>query len=349
MPDGRHAGLDRSPRLHDVAEAAKVSVSTVSRYLNGQLPLKAETEARLLKAIDAVGYRRQDRNRHDSPAHTSAIGLVVPQIGNAQFGRIAESIVNAAESYGLSVLICSTLNHPRKQLDYVNLLVSQDVAGIVYAGNYRSNRALSSVIDSGRPVVVIDEALVDAPPVDTVLVDDYSGAYQAVAYLTNLGHRRIALVTGPASLHSVHERTRAYQDALRKAGISIGGQTILRGVFTEESGVSALSHLLASPEPPTAVFAAADIVALGIMVASRTLGVSIPGDLSIVGFDDIPDAAYVTPRLTTVRTRVHEMASTALTMLADRISDPTRPTSTSITAVSLVVGDSAAPPPAAAP
>ncbi|MCW2529241.1 MAG: LacI family transcriptional regulator, partial [Pseudonocardiales bacterium] len=206
------APAGRQPTLHDVAAIAKVSVSTVSRYLNGQLPLRADTEARLLRAIGDVGYVRSDRKAPTAPPSTGVIGLVVPQIGNAQFGRIADAVVSAADGWGLSVLICSTLNHPRKQLDYVDLLSSRDVAGIVYAGNYRSNSALSKVISTGLPVVVIDEALTDSPPVDTVLVDDYAGAYLAVTYLINAGHRRIALVTGPAGLHSVNERTRAYLD-----------------------------------------------------------------------------------------------------------------------------------------
>ncbi len=343
MKDSRRAAPDRAPSLQAVADRAKVSISTVSRYLNGQLPVRSETEARLIQAMKEVGYERPGGPPHDLRTSKPVIGLVVPQIGNAQFGRIADAVAVAADGYGLSLLICSTLNHPRKQLDYVDLLASKEVAGIVYAGNYRSNRALSSNIRSGLPVVVIDEALVDSPPVDTVLVDDYAGAYQAVTYLTNLGHQRIALVTGSAGLHSVKERTRAYHDVLRKAGIRAESQLVLHGSFSEDFGVTALSHMLAAAEPPTAVFAAADIIALGVMVAARTLGVSIPADLSIVGFDDIRDSAWVSPRLTTVRAPVDEMASTALSLLVDRLADPTRRALTSIIGVSLVVGGSAAP------
>jgi len=340
--DTRRESYDRAPSLRDVAAIAEVSTSTVSRYLSGQLPLRADTEARLLRAMKDVGYTRLEKPPRSAARRTGVIGLVVPQIGNAQFGRIADSVVTAADGYGLSVLICSTLNHPRKQLDYVELLSSKDVAGIIYAGNYRSNRALSGVIASGLPVVVIDEALIDSPPVDTVLVDDYAGAYQAVTYLTNLGHRRIALVTGPSGLHSVTERSRAYHDVLRKARIATDKQLVLRGTFTEDFGVTALSHMLAAHEPPTAVFAAADIIALGIMMAARTLSIAVPGDLSIIGFDDIPDASWVTPRLTTVRTPVDQMASTALSLMVDRLADLGRPTKTSIVGVSLIVGGSVA-------
>jgi DNA-binding LacI/PurR family transcriptional regulator len=341
----RRAVLDRAPSLHDIAHSAGVSVSTVSRYLNGQLPLKPDTESRVLAAMDELGYGRGRRASRAVPARGGAIGLVVPQIGNTYFGRIADAVVTAAERAGHPVLLVSTLNHSRKQLEYVDLLASKDVAGLVYAGNYSSNSALANLIAAGTPVVVIDEALVDAPPVDTVLVDDYAGAYQAVTYLASLGHERIALVTGPATLTSVTERTRGYVDALGKAGIPIDRQVRLAGTFSEDFGVGALSHLLSADEPPTAVFAASDTIALGMLTSAKTLGLSIPGELSIVGFDDVPAAGIVSPRLTTVRTPVDKMAAAAVSMLLERLDDPSREVHTSVTPVALVVGESTAPPP----
>lgn len=343
MTGGRAKSSDRQPSLHDIAASAGVSPSTVSRYLSGQLPLKSETESRILDAITALGYNRAARAPRERRSGSGVIGLVVPQVGNTYFGRIADAIVKVAERQGLPVLICSTLSHARKQLDYVELLTSHDVAGIIYAGNYASNRALSNVIASGRPVVVIDEALTSAPAVDSVLVDDYAGAYQAVTYLTNLGHERVALVTGPSELRSVQERTRGYRDAMAKAGLSTDGQVILNGGFNEEYGVTAVSHLLSAPEQPTAVFAASDSIAMGILTAAKSLGVRIPDDLSVVGFDDIPDAAIVTPRLTTVHTPVDRMANAAVELLANRIDDTTRPVTNTVIGVALVVRESAAP------
>jgi LacI family transcriptional regulator len=336
--------VERQPSLHDIAESALVSVSTVSRYLTGQLTLKADTESRILQAISDLGYSRSPRAPRGSRTRTSVVGLVVPQIGNTYFGRIADAVVKVAERQGVSVLICSTLNHARKQLDYVELLAEKEVSGIIYAGNYSSNRALSTLISKGSPVVVIDEALATAPPVDSVLVDDYAGAYQAVAYLTNLGHQRIALVTGPSELNSVQERTRGYRDALAKAGIDADAQVLLRGAFNTEFGETAVSHLLAAEHPPTAVFAASDTIALGIVTAARSLGVRVPEDLSVVGFDDIPDAAVVSPSLTTVRTSVDRMASAAVELLVNRIDDPSRPVTNTVIGVALVVRESCAPP-----
>jgi DNA-binding LacI/PurR family transcriptional regulator len=347
MTTPRNGVADRQPSLHDIAAAADVSVSTVSRYLAGQLALKPATETRVQEAISRLGYSRAPKSTKERRTRNGVIGLIVPQVGNTYFGRIADAVVKVAERQGLSVLICSTLSHARKQLDYVDLLVSQDVSGIIYAGQYSSNRSLANVIANGRPVVVIDEALTTAPPVDSVLVDDYAGAYQATTYLTNLGHRRIALVTGPVGLNSVQERTRGYTDALRKAGLDIEDQLVLRGSFNEEFGVSVMSHLLAAEESPTAVFAASDTIALGILTAARSLGVRVPEDLSVVGFDDVPDAAVVTPALTTLRTPIDRMAGAAVELLTNRIDDPGRPVTNSITGVALIERESAAPPPRA--
>jgi len=336
---------DRRPSLNDVARNAGVSVSTVSRYLKGQLRLRPDTESKVLQSMEAMGYEPQpNASRAASTAAVgNVIGLVIPEVGNTYFSRIANAVVVAAEGSGYSVLVTSTSNNPRKQLDYVELLAALDVAGIIYAGNYASNAALAAAVSSGVQVVVLDEQLSGIPPVDAVLVDDYAGAYQAATYLLSLGHENIALVTGPTDLRSVKERTRGWGDALARAGLSPDGQLQLHGTFSEEFGAAALSHLLASGRGPTAVFAASDVIALGIMSAARRMGIEIPTELSVVGFDDVPAASLVTPRLTTVRTPLDQMADTAVHMLVDRLDGHRTDVRTVTTSVSLVVGGTTAP------
>lgn len=334
----------RRPTLHDVAETAGVAVSTVSRYLNGQLSLMPDTETRILAAMEKLNFSRTTKSSRGKSTRPGVIGLIVPQIGSTYFARLTQSIVRAADGHGLAVIVASTLSQARKQVEYVEMLAARDVVGIIYAGNTTSNSALSNLVQSGLPVVVIDEALVGGVPIDTVVVDDYAGAYQATAHLTSLGHERIALVTGPSDLLSVGERARGYRDAMLRAGLDPTEQVQLSGAFSEEFGVGVLSHLLAAPQPPTAVFAASDTIALGIVVGARNLGVRIPEDLSIVGFDDTPEAALISPRLTTVRTPLDRMAASALTLLAARIEDPSGPAQTIVTAVALVMGDSSEPP-----
>lgn len=333
----------RRTSFRDIASHAGVAVSTVSRYLNGQMVLKPETEARVLKAMESLGYAQTSKRTTSSSTRLGTIGLIVPQIGHEYFSRIADSVVTSAEAQGFSVLIASTQSHSRKQLEYVDLL-AEAASGIIYAGNYVSNLALTAVIEQGRPVVVIDEALTGLPPTDAVLVDDYTGAYQAVAHLASLGHERIALVTGPPALNSVQERKRGYTDALRKAGVDPDAQIQISGQFSEDFGVGVVSRLMAAKEPPTAVFAASDTIALGMMIGARNSGIAIPQDLSIVGFDDSPGAGYVSPRLTTVRTPVDKMAAMAVAALVDRIEDPKRPVQCAVTPVVLVIGESSSPP-----
>ncbi|WP_344751658.1 LacI family DNA-binding transcriptional regulator [Gryllotalpicola koreensis] len=337
--------MERPPSLRAIAVATGVSVSTVSRYLRGQLALRPETEARLLDAAEKLGYHQaaeRSASRPNRRPRQGTIGLVLPELRNTYFGVAADEIVRAAESHGLAVVIASTLLHSRHQEDYVELLGGLGVSGLIYSGNSISNPALSVLARSEIPIVVFDEHVENVPNADEVLIDDYSGGFQATALLTSLGHRRIAFVGGPPELLSVRRRGDGWADALRQAGVDPAQQLSLPGDYTLDFGSAAVSYLLSAAERPTAVFAASDVVALGLLSAARSLGVRIPEELSIVGYDDIPQSALVTPRLTTVRTPLNQMADTAVSLLVDRIADPTRSPRTVITPVTLVSGGSVA-------
>ena len=194
--------------------------------------------------------------------------------------------------------------------------------------------------------MVVDEPIAGLPPVHTVVMDDYAGGYQATSYLAALGHRKIAFVSGPAELGSVQERYRGYLDALAKAGIDASGQVCLDGQFTEQFGMSALPHLIAPADPPTAAFVASDYIALGVLSAAETHGIRVPEDLSVVGFDDIRFSQYVRPRLTTVRSPFDRLAQVGVELLFERLADRDAPARTEVLPVELVVRESAGPPPA---
>ncbi|WP_341358673.1 LacI family DNA-binding transcriptional regulator [Georgenia sp. M64] len=301
-----------------LASTAGVSVSTISRYLAGQLQLTAETEARVRAAIEETGFlpRALTMPRNGNRRTT---GIVVPHLGNSYYGRLAESLVRAADAQGLSAIVTSTMDNPHKQFDYVFLMEEFGVKGILYAGNYRTNAALAHAIGEGIPIVVVDEEIGMLPPVDAVLVDDYAGAFQATTFLCSQGHRSFAFLGGPASLRSTQERKRGFDDVLRRHGINPDDQVTLLGSFTEEFGVAAMSRVFSSEVQCTAVFAASDVIALGVLRAAASLGLSVPDDFSLVGFDDIPEARHVTPQLTTVRTPLDLMAKTAVTALTERM------------------------------
>jgi DNA-binding LacI/PurR family transcriptional regulator len=330
--------------IQQVAKAAGVAPSTVSRYLNGQLRVSPATEARMLDAVRDLGYVPNAQARNLARRRSGVVGFVVPEISNPYFGAIADYVVDAVERHGLLVLLCSTHSQAVKETSYIDLLASGAIDGMLYLGSFRSNERLAAAIRGGLPVVVIDETIADAPDVHTVVMDDYAGGYQAASYLVALGHRHIAFVSGPAELASVQERRRGYEDALRKAGLDPADQLVLAGHFTEQFGMSALPRLLAAPQPPTAAFVASDYIALGMLSAAETHGVRVPGDLSVVGFDDIRFSQYVRPRLTTIRSPLERLAQVGVELLFERLADGQSPARTEILPVELIVRESAGPP-----
>jgi DNA-binding LacI/PurR family transcriptional regulator len=330
--------------IKDVAHAAGVAASTVSRYLNGQLKVSPATEAKVLEAVAELGYVPNAAGRNLAHRRSGVIGFVVPEISNPYFGTIADHVVEAVEQHGRLVLLCSHRSQSVKQSSYIDLLATGAIDGMLYLGSFRSNERLAVAISDGLPVVVVDEPIAGLPPVHTVVMDDYAGGYQATSYLVALGHRRIAFVSGPDELGSVQERLRGYCDALRNAGIDPGGQVRLSGQFTEQFGMSALPHLLAAVESPTAAFVASDYIALGVLSAAEAHGIRVPDDLSIVGFDDIRFSQYVRPRLTTIRSPVDRLAQTGVELLFERLRDPHAPARTEVLPVELVIRESATAP-----
>jgi DNA-binding LacI/PurR family transcriptional regulator len=330
--------------IQEVAKAAGVAASTVSRYLNGQLRVSPATEVRLLDAVRDLGYVPNAQARNLARRRSGVIAFVVPEISNPYFGAIADYVVEAVERHGLLVLLCSTRSQAGKESSYIDLLASGAIDGMLYLGSFRSNERLAAAVRGGLPVVVVDEPIAGLPDVHTVVMDDYAGGYQATSYLVALGHRRIAFVSGPAELASVQERRRGYEDALRKGGLDPDQQLSLAGHFTEQFGMSALTRLLAAPQTPTAAFVASDYIALGMLSAAETHGVRVPGDLSVVGFDDIRFSQYVRPRLTTIRSPVERLAQVGVELLFERLAAQDTAARTEVLPVELIVRESAAPP-----
>jgi DNA-binding LacI/PurR family transcriptional regulator len=339
--------------LRDVAHASGVSTSTVSRFLNGQLRLRPSTKERVERAITSLNYVPNSRAySHGAGSkvgrqldvHTAVIAMLVPEMDNLYYGRIVDCVVEEAERHGLGVLLCSTRNQTLRQETYIDLLLSGAISGLLYLGSHQANKRLATAISDGLPVVVLDEPIMDLPPVDCVVMDDYAGAFQATSHLLQIGHRRIAFVAGPAELGSVKERRRGYHDALANAGIDMDPQLTLYGSFSEQFGMSAMPHLMRGSATPTAVFAASDLIALGFLAAADTHGIRIPDDLSIVGFDDLRFAEYVRPRLTTVHSPIDRLAQLGVTLLYDRLQDRVLEARSEVLPVSLVVRNSTVSP-----
>lgn len=305
--------------IQQVAEVASVSPSTVSRYLNGTLALKGDTRSRVDEAIRETGYVHRPRARRAASERRLVVGVIVPELTNPYFAILAEEIVAAADQLSVSVVTFSSSYLLKNESRYVDLAQRLGLDGLLYVGTTAQNEALDDAVDGGFPVVVVDEPQELHTETHTVVQDDYSGAYQAVSYLLGLGHERVGFVSGSMETRTAQDRFRAYEDALRQRSVDPEAQFRGIGSFSEEYGASVLAQIMTSAPRPTAVFVASDIIAFGLLVAARSMGVRIPRELSVVGYDDIPGARYLSPPLTTVHSPLTETARAAAELIVDAI------------------------------
>ncbi|MFO7274322.1 MAG: LacI family DNA-binding transcriptional regulator [Bacillota bacterium] len=304
--------------IRDVARRAGVGVATVSRVLNGKGYVKAETRQRVLAAAEELGYVPSQLARGLVRRLSGTVGLVVPDITNPFFPLITRGVEDAASEAGYTVFLCNADNDPELEAQDVRKLRERRVDGVIFVGTSERRELVDQLLADDIPVVVMDRQ-VNHTEVDMVLVDNLAGARAAVRHLMELGHRRIAHAAGPPSTRTGQDRCQGYRQALEEAGIPYDPACVVWGDFTFESGIRAGQVLLGRSPQPTAVFAGNDLIALGVIRAAEEAGLSVPDDLSVVGFDDIQMAALVCPGLTTVRQPAREMGRLAMTMLLERI------------------------------
>lgn len=303
--------------MSDVARLAGVSHQTVSRVLNSHPSVRAETRDRVLAAIADLGYRRNTAARALVTRRTGTIGVVTS--GSALFGPTSTliAIENAARDAGRFVSVVTVARWEgeamRQALEH---FLDQGVDGVVVVAGH--DDAVDAVLrfPSPVPVVLVGPPALPAPAPGTVAVDQYAGARAAVRHLLDLGHDHVTHVAGPAHWLDARRRVQGWQDELRAAGIEPG--TPLAADWTADSGYAAGRTLL-ERGLPTAVFAANDQIALGLLHAFAEAGVRVPHEVSVVGFDDVDGAAHFVPPLTTVRQGFRELGARCLRLLVDLI------------------------------
>ncbi|RKT86970.1 LacI family transcriptional regulator/LacI family transcriptional regulator, repressor for deo operon, udp, cdd, tsx, nupC, and nupG [Saccharopolyspora antimicrobica] len=332
--------------LTRVAQRAQVSTSTASRYLRGQLKVQPETAARIDAAVRELHYEvRPAATADGAREHAPVIALIVPELANPFFAALAEEIATAAAVSGASLVIGVTGRQAQREAKVSDFVAgTEDIDGMIYVGMHRENPRLLQAIADGLPVVVLDEEIANTTGVDTIGVDNYGGAYQATAYLAQLGHRRIAHIAGPRELSTTRDRLRGYRDAMEHAGLDVDEDLILHGPYTEQFGASTFPYLTGAAQPPTAVFIGSDIAAVGVLGAAELHGLSIPEDLSVVGCDGIRVGEWLRPKLTTLQQPVAELARGALELVHARITDPGGGTVRRNLPLQLVIRGSAVPP-----
>ncbi len=299
----------------DIARRAGVSHSTVSRALSGSPLVRAETRARIQALALEMGYSPDLQARGLVRGRTQSVGVVVTSLGDPFVAEVVQGIEDAAHAAGYSVILASSNSEPTREIQAVELLRAKRVDAVIVLSSrlgalYRDHLERLAV-----PVVLINSHSADRGPYTfAVTVDNRHGGYLATRHLLDLGHRRIAYVSGQAHHSDDRERLAGYHEALAEAGAPADPAWALEGDGDTSGGERALAHLLALDPRPSAAFCYNDRTAIGLIHAAKEAGVSMPRDLAVVGFDDIPFSAYIEPALTTIAQPMHDLGRCAVEM-----------------------------------
>ncbi|WP_243740860.1 LacI family DNA-binding transcriptional regulator [Streptomyces sp. 8K308] len=333
------------PTLAVVAREAGVSVPTASKVANGREDVAPETRRRVTEVLDRLGYVRRPRFTPDRPP--ALIDLVVHRLDDPWSGAVLHGVEEAAHDAGIGVVVSAALVRTRggrPERGWLDKLCARGTAGVLF-NLAELNATQYAWLDQHRiPYVMIDPVLDPPPGVPSVGATNWQGGVSATEHLLELGHRRIAVIGGYRRKMCSSARVAGFRSAMAAAGLRVPPEYVRHGNFNEAVAHQRMRELLALPEPPTAVFACSDQMALGVCQAAREHGLRVPGDVSVVGFDDLPQARWSVPGLTTVRQPLAEMAATALRLLR-RMMDGDRPEGVRTElSTRLVVRNSTAPP-----
>jgi LacI family transcriptional regulator len=332
-----------SPSIREVARQAGVSVATVSRVLNQTGPVRDETRQRVLERVASLGYVPHSAARSLSLRRTQSIGVVLPDLHGEFFSELIRGIDRVARRAGYHVLVSGSHSDPA-EIEAVLRALHGRVDGLILMPMGLQADVRRARLPRRLPVVLLNDSDPDTEH-DSIRIDNRGGARSATEHLIELGHRRIAFVCGPAHNSDAAERLAGFRDALAARGFAVLPEDLLEGDFREDSGYRAGSLLARRASPrPTAVFAANDAMAIGCRSALREHGLAVPGDVALVGFDDIPIARFLDPPLTSVRVAIAELGSRAMERLL-QAAEPGSATARhhEIVAATLVVRASTSP------
>ena len=311
--------LGKRITIKDVAKAAQVSPTAVSRYLNHHIALPPETAARIDEAVKQLSYAPNQLARNLSRGRSSMIGLVTPDIANPFFAQIASTAAEEAATQGFHILLCSTQNDPVREAAYLQLLDSKQLDGLIVLTSCAEGDAFGQHLSNRARVVLIDEdAGIQGVP--KVFVENHKGGYLATRHLLSHGHTRIAHIGGPKGLFSAKERFGGYAAALEEHDLNVSPDLVQFGLYTEAFGYSATQKLLELSQPPSAIFAASDYAALGVLRCLDEHQLQVPSDMSLVGFDDIPLVQLLQPPLTTIRQPIDRLSREGIDLLVEMIT-----------------------------
>ncbi|MFN2490341.1 MAG: LacI family DNA-binding transcriptional regulator [Actinomycetota bacterium] len=303
--------------IADVARLAAVSKTTVSHVLSGKRPVAIPTRARVEDAIRALGYRPDGLARSLRTRRTHMVALMIPDITNPYYPLLARGLEDGMDG-AYRTFICNTDGHLEREEEFLEEVADRRADGIVLDSFTMTPERVGAVVPGGTPVVRIGTTVVDDPGHDTVHADDEHGAFEATTHLLRRGHRRVAMIQGPSGAGA--NRNGGYLRALDEGGVAVDPALVGSGEWTRAGGEAAAAALLTSSRPPTAIFCANDLMALGAMDAARKLDLHVGRDVALVGYDDIEAAAMGSPPLTTVSNPAYETGFLAGILLRDRMT-----------------------------
>jgi len=311
--------------IKDVAARAGVSISTASRALRSHPDVNEETRERIIQISKDLGYRPSLLARSLLTGVTSTIGLLISDISNPFYPQLASVIETSLHAEGYTVVLCNTSDDPELSRLYMNRLVSQGVDGIIHASIGADEEYLTIALESGVPAVLVNRRPRFTQDVDCVITDNVKGGILAVSHLVDLGHKRIAHLAGPRDIIVSEQREQGYGLALEDANIAHDPSLVIRcDSFSFESGAQATEELMSMAEPPSAIFAVNDVVALGCLSSLLEMGYAVPDDVAVIGFDDIDIASLGFIQLSTVSQDIRTMGKIAVERLLNAIHDPER-------------------------
>lgn len=301
--------------IKDIARAAGVSHSTVSRALSGSPLVKPETKERIQRLAREMGYSPDARARSLVKGQTRTVGVVVTTISDPFVAEVVQGIESTAHDHDYTVILCSSSAEPEREIAAVNMLRSKRVDGVIVTSSRVGAFYQEHLERIGAPIVLINNHSENGGRYTySVSVDNQHGGHLATRHLTQLGHRRIAYVSRPSDYRSNLGRLAGYRQALNEAGIPFDPDLVVPSTGRARGGEKALSVLLALQKRPTAVFCYNDLTAIGLLRGARKAGLAVPQDLGVVGFDDILLASYVFPSLTTIAQPKAKMGQQAMQM-----------------------------------
>ncbi|HKW89189.1 MAG TPA: LacI family DNA-binding transcriptional regulator [Candidatus Acidoferrales bacterium] len=312
---------DWSERLsiHEVARRAKVSIATVSRTINGVPSVAPQLSRRVWKVVEELGYYPNTQARALVSGRSRIFGLIVTEITNPFFPEIVQGFEDVAVQNNYEILTGSTVHDPKRLAHSVRRMIERRVDGVAVVTFGMEEALFEDLKSRNIPLVFIDVGP-SLPRVSNIRIDYLHGIRQAVQHLGALRHQRIAFISGPLAFKTAVARQRAFLQSMEEIGLRVDPEFLIEGTHTMEGGIDAMKKILAVPKRPTAVVCSNDMTAIGVMRQSYEAGIRIPHELSVIGFDDIRIAQFMTPPLTTVRMSQSEIARMAFQALLAEVN-----------------------------